>query len=101
MRKNPAADSAPREPAPQARESGATRRGGDERAEGRITAPRKDERRGAAARQQALPGFPLKSLDLGDIMLLAVLLLLYNDSRDEDFLIILGVLAFSMFRGEG
>lgn len=39
-------------------------------------------------------------LDTGDILLLLLFFLLYLDSRDEDFLIILAVLGFSMFTQE-
>ena len=41
-----------------------------------------------------------EGIDTGDIMLLMLLLLLYTESGDEDFLIILIVLAFGLFRRE-
>lgn len=40
---------------------------------------------------------PVKNRDIGDLWVLAVFFLLYLESRDTDFLIILAVLAFSMF----
>lgn len=43
-----------------------------------------------------LIGSILGGLDTGDILLLLILLLLYLDSHDEEFLIILAVLLFSM-----
>lgn len=39
-----------------------------------------------------------KGTDFGDILVLAVFLFLYIESRDTDFLIILAVLAFSFFK---
>ncbi len=39
-----------------------------------------------------------KNLDAGDLLLLGLLLLLYMDSKDEEFLIILAVVALSIFR---
>ena len=36
-------------------------------------------------------------MDAGDLMFLVLLLLLYMDSRDEEFLIILAVVAMSIF----
>jgi len=41
----------------------------------------------------ALPG----DMDAGDLLLIAVLFLLYVESRDEDFLIILGALIVTFF----
>lgn len=38
-------------------------------------------------------------LDPGDAVLLLLLLLLYIDSDDSDFLIILAVIAYSIFKG--
>ena len=40
---------------------------------------------------------PAKKKDMGDMWVLAVFFLLYMESRDADFLIILAVLALSMF----
>lgn len=40
-------------------------------------------------------------IDISDIMLGAVLLLLYLDSKDEEFLIILAVVALSVLKPEG
>ncbi len=37
-------------------------------------------------------------LDLGDVLVLLILLLLYLDSGDEEFLIILAVLGYQMIR---
>ena len=37
-------------------------------------------------------------MDTEDLLLLGILLLLYLESKDEDFLILLAVMAFSMFR---
>ena len=37
-------------------------------------------------------------IDAGDILILLVLLFLYIESKDEDFLIILAVLAFSILK---
>ena len=37
-------------------------------------------------------------LDVGDLMLLLILFLLYLDSKDEEFLIILAVLGFSLLQ---
>ena len=37
-------------------------------------------------------------LDSGDLMLLIILLLLYIESDDSDFLIVLAVIAFSIFK---
>lgn len=60
-----------------------------------------EERRDVMIRSGGLlRGLSLNSLDVSDIMLIAVLLLLYQDSRDEDFLIILGVLALSILRSD-
>lgn len=42
----------------------------------------------------------LQKADMGDILLIAVLLLLYIDSKDDDFLIILAVVAMSIFGPE-
>ena len=39
-----------------------------------------------------------KGTDFGDILVLAVFLFLYIESKDTDFLIILAVLAFSFFK---
>lgn len=36
----------------------------------------------------------------GDITLAAMLFLLYLESRDEDFLIILAIIAFSIFKSD-
>ncbi len=45
-------------------------------------------------------GFALPfGMDAGDLLLLLVLLLVWLDSRDEEFLIILAVMAFSILRG--
>ncbi len=44
-----------------------------------------------------LNGLLPERLDSGDILLLLTLLLLYIESRDEDFLIILLVAGFSIF----
>jgi hypothetical protein len=41
----------------------------------------------------------LPGADVGDIFLLLMLFFLYNESGDEEFLIILVVLAFNIFRG--
>ena len=38
-------------------------------------------------------------LDAGDLLLAVMLFLLYIDTHDEDFLIILIVVGFSMFKG--
>lgn len=43
---------------------------------------------------------PFAGLDLSDVMLLGLLYLLYRESGDEDFLIILAVVAMSVFRPE-
>ena len=40
-------------------------------------------------------------IDTGDLLLLAILLFLYLESRDQDFLIILIVMGYSMFKKEG
>ena len=40
-------------------------------------------------------------LDAGDLLLAVMLFLLYIDTHDEDFLIILIVVGFSMFKGSG
>lgn len=45
-----------------------------------------------------LSSFLPAGLDFGDILILLILLLLYIESKDEDFLIILAVLAFSIFK---
>ena len=55
----------------------------------------------APPRPQRPPPAPtglLQGLDKGDIMLLAVLLFLYLESRDEDFLVILIVMGISLFK---
>lgn len=39
-----------------------------------------------------------KGVDLSDLMLAAVLFLLYLESRDEDYLIILAVMALSILK---
>lgn len=39
-------------------------------------------------------------LDAGDLLLLAVLFLLYRESGDEDFLVMLAVVAFGIFGGK-
>jgi hypothetical protein len=39
-------------------------------------------------------------LDTGDLLLLAVLFFLYRESGDEDFLIMLAVVALSIFSGK-
>ena len=46
---------------------------------------------------QCTCGKTVKKQDMGDLWVLAVFFLLYLESRDTDFLIILAVLAFSMF----
>ena len=43
------------------------------------------------------PKQQVKKREMGDLWVLAVFFLLYLESRDTDFLIILAVLAFSMF----
>lgn len=45
--------------------------------------------------EQSLLGF-----EKGDITLAAMLFLLYLESRDEDFLIILAIIAFSIFKSD-
>ncbi len=52
-------------------------------------------RRGGAAG----PGALLSRLDTGDVLLLLVLFFLYTESHDEDFLIILAVMAMHIFKG--
>jgi hypothetical protein len=47
-----------------------------------------------------LGNLPL-GLDIGDLMLFLLLLFLYVESGDEEFLIILGFFAFSLFRETG
>lgn len=47
---------------------------------------------------KGISGILPKGMDWGDIMLLALFLLLYLESGDEDFLIILIVVAFSIFK---
>lgn len=42
--------------------------------------------------------FNMQNLDSSDLSLAAVLFLLYLESHDEDFLIILAVVAFSMLK---
>ena len=39
-----------------------------------------------------------RGMDMGDLILLLVLFLLYTDSRDEDFLVILIVMAAAMLK---
>lgn len=47
---------------------------------------------------KGISGVLPKGMDWGDILLLALFLLLYLESGDEDFLIILIVVAFSIFK---
>lgn len=49
-------------------------------------------------RKTGLPSLLPAGLDTGDIFLAAMLLFLYSESRDEDFLIILIVVGLSMFQ---
>ena len=49
-------------------------------------------------RKNGLQGLLPAGLDTGDIFLAAMLLFLYSESRDEDFLIILVVVGLSMFQ---
>lgn len=42
----------------------------------------------------------LLGFEKGDITLAAMLFLLYLESRDEDFLIILAIIAFSIFKSD-
>lgn len=49
---------------------------------------------------RSLELFNMQNLDSGDLSLAAVLFLLYLESHDEDFLIILAVVAFSMLKKE-
>ncbi len=48
----------------------------------------------------ANPALPFSIGDPGDILLLTVLLFLYLESRDQDFLIILIVVGFSVLRNK-
>lgn len=67
---------------------------------------RKDERREPPKPQiQPKPAnrsgiLGINGLDTGDLMLLGLLYLLYRESGDEDFIIILVVMAFSILRPE-
>lgn len=49
-------------------------------------------------RKNGLQGLLPAGLDTGDLFLAAMLLFLYSESRDEDFLIILIVVGLSMFQ---
>ncbi len=50
----------------------------------------------ARKRSSPLSGLLPKGMDAGDIMLFLMLFLLYSDSGDEDFLIIMAVLFFTL-----
>jgi hypothetical protein len=56
---------------------------------------------GEAVRRGGLESIlsPGGNLDMGDIILLALLFLLYTESGDYEFLIILGFLAFAILKG--
>ncbi len=75
-------------PSPPARETN----GGSHAAPANKAAPR---------RQSAARRSPIDIGDPGDILLLTVLLFLYLESRDPDFLIILIVVGFSVLRHDG
>lgn len=78
--------SAPPPPPP----GGAPERGGSQRP-GNAPPPKKGGLAGAL--EQVLP----EGLDPGDLFLAAMLLFLYSESKDEDFLIILIVVGISLF----
>lgn len=60
-------------------------------------APEGARRGPAPSRRWSLPA----GLDSGDLFLAAMLLFLYSESRDEDFLIILIVVGLSIFQSRG
>ena len=66
--------------------------------------PRQQPRRETPAnpagprRPSAHPGLAPNRLDTGDLFLAAMLLFLYSESHDEDFLIILIVVGLSIFQ---
>ena len=49
---------------------------------------------------KGLLGLLPEHIDTGDLMLLLLLFLLYTESHDEDFLIILIVVGLSIFKGK-
>jgi hypothetical protein len=55
---------------------------------------------GMAKLNKGMELFNMQNLDASDLSLAAVLFLLYIESHDEDFLIILAVVAFSIFKDD-
>ncbi|MBQ8831380.1 MAG: hypothetical protein IJ017_07250 [Oscillospiraceae bacterium] len=64
---------------------------------GRVSRVHEAQKFAPAVQKQTRECAKKQSRDMGDFWVLAVFFLLYLESRDTDFLIILAVLAFYMF----